>query len=222
MGSDGKAYIERKLCDNCGECAGACPSKALELLGQRMSAEEIIKKVEQDGAFYARSGGGITLSGGEPVSQAVFVIDLLEKAFNRGINTALETSGWCNWEDLKAVCQRINQIFFDIKLMDAQKHYQWTGVDNKIILDNFYKLVKTFPSIPLTVRTPVIPGFNNSLGDIAQIRQFIHEVAPDAGYELLAYHRFGEPKYQQLGKRYELKGVEPPSKEEMALLRRGK
>jgi len=222
MDGEGKARIERNLCDNCGECAGECPSKALELLGRRVSVEDILKVVEQDSVFYARSGGGLTLSGGEPVSQAAFAIELLETARSRGIDTALETSGCCKWDDLDAVCRRVNQIFFDIKSMDSQKHREWTGVDNTLILDNFRKLVATFPAIPLTVRTPVIPGFNDSPEDIARIREFINSVAPSAQYELLAYHRFGEPKYQQLGKRYELDGIEPPSKETMASLRQGK
>ncbi len=219
MDADGRARIERSLCDNCGECASACPSKALELLGKHMSVEEIIGVVEQDSAFYARSGGGLTLSGGEPVSQAEFAIRLLERARSRGIDTALETSGCCSWEDLKEVCNRVNQTFFDIKSINPQKHRLWTHVDNKLILDNFTRLVKTFPTMPLTVRTPIIPDFNDSGEDIALIRDFLRRTAPSARHELLAYHRFGEPKYQQLGKQYELAGVEPPSQETMTLLR---
>jgi pyruvate formate lyase activating enzyme len=221
MDDQGRARIERNLCDNCGECAGVCPSKALEILGKPISVDEVIKKVEQDSAFYARSGGGLTLSGGEPVLQADFAIALLETARSRGIDTAVETSGFCKWDDLEAVCRRVNQIFFDIKSMDAQKHREWTRVDNEPILENLRKLVHAFPRLPLTVRTPIIPGFNDSVEDIALIRDFLNRITPSAHHELLAYHRFGEPKYQQLGKRYELEGVEPPSQEKMALLRQG-
>jgi len=218
--NDGKAQIGRCLCDNCGECAEACPSKALDVMGKRMTPEEIIKIVEQDSAFYARSGGGLTLSGGEPISHAAFAINLLETAKSRGIDTALETSGYCKWADMEAVCKYANQLFFDIKSMDSDKHWQWTRVGNELILENFGKLVKTFPKLPLIVRTPVIPGFNDTPEDIARIQEFLGETAPHAQYELLAYHRFGEPKYEQLGKRYELEGLEPPSQEFMAQLRK--
>jgi len=216
---EGKARIDRVLCDNCGECVEACPSKALELMGKRMSADEIIRVVEQDSAFYARSGGGLTFSGGEPVSHAAFAIELLEKARSRGLDTALETSGYCPWRDIEAVCRHVDQVFFDIKSMDGDKHWTWTRTSNELILENFQRFVRTFPHVHLIVRTPVVPGFNDTVEDIVKIRRFLKQIAPSAEHELLAYHRFGEPKYQQLGKAYELEGVEPPSAETMTLLR---
>ena len=216
---DGKVEIDRKACTNCGACVEACPSRALELFGKYMSVDEVIAVVEEDSGFYARSGGGLTLSGGEPVSQTEFVKKLLLKARSRGIDTALETSGLCNWDDLEEVCRHVNQIFYDIKSVDAEKHKRATGVDNKPILENFRKLCETFPELPLIVRTPVIPGFNDTPEDIKAISDFINEIRDSAKYELLAYHRFGEPKYKQLGKEYPLPDLELLTKEHMETLR---
>jgi pyruvate formate lyase activating enzyme len=216
---DGKIEIDRALCDNCGECVEACPSRALEAFGTYVDVEDVIRAVEEDSSFYVRSGGGLTLSGGEPVSQAAFVIRLLQTARGRGIDTALETSGYCNWKDLEGVCAHVNQIFFDIKSMDPVKHRRNVGVENGPILDNFRRLCEAFPDLAVTVRTPVIPDFNDSPEDIRAIADFIDSVAGACPYELLPYHRFGEPKYHQLGKAYPLCDLVPPPDEHMRILR---
>jgi len=219
MGDGGKAEIDRRLCNDCGDCVEACPSKALELFGTYMNIDDIIRVVEEDGGFYARSGGGLTLSGGEPLSQPRFVERLLETARRRGIDTALETTGFCNWKDLESVCGHINQIFFDIKSLDSEKHRNGAGVDNALILENFRKLRKGFPELNIIVRTPVIPRFNDSPEDIKAIADFISEVGGSCEYELLPYHGFGEPRYRQLGKAYPLSDYKPPCQEHMAKLR---
>lgn len=218
--NDGKVEIDRKLCDDCGACVDVCPSRALELFGREMSVDDVIKVVEEDSGFYARSGGGLTLSGGEPLSQAGFVGRLLKAARSRGIDTALETSGYCDWEDLKYACGLVNQVFFDIKSMDSKKHKDAVGVDNGLILENCRRLCEHFLDIPIIVRTPVIPGFNDSPGDIKPIMDFLGAMPGSPQHELLAYHRFGEPKYRQLGKRYPLQGLEPPPEERMTALRK--
>ena len=161
-GGEAKIRIDRRLCNNCGDCVAACPAQALELFGKYMSVDEVIKVVEEDSSFYARSGGGLTLSGGEPLSQAAFVIELLETAQGRGIDTALETSGVCDWKDLEVSCGHLNQVFFDIKSVNGGKHKAATAVDNKIILENFQRLRRSYPQLSITVRTPLIPGFNDS------------------------------------------------------------
>ncbi|MBI5116517.1 glycyl-radical enzyme activating protein, partial [Candidatus Poribacteria bacterium] len=194
--NDGKVEINREVCNNCGKCVDACPSKALELFGKHMTVEEVIKAVEEDSSFYVRSGGGLTLSGGEPLSQPRFVLELLKRAQGRGIDTAIETSGLCAWEDLEAACHHVNQLFYDIKSLDAAKHKSYAGVDNKPILENFLRLRVAFPNLPMTVRTPVIPGFNDSTEDIKEIVLFLKSVNGPINYELLAYHRFGEQKYR--------------------------
>ena len=218
-GQEGKVAISREVCTNCGECVAACPSQALMLFGAHMSVGEVIRVVEEDSRFYARSGGGLTLSGGEPLSQPTFVEQLLKRARSRGIDTALETSGFCTWEDLERACRHVNQLLFDIKTLDARKHREGAGVGNEPILMNLRRLVQTFPGMSIVVRTPVIPGFNDTPEDIGAIVDFLNEIRGSVAYELLPYHRFGEPKYDQLGKEYPLRGLEPPSRENVAALR---
>ncbi len=218
-GDDGKAMIERRLCNNCGRCVDDCPSKAMTLFGEYIHVDEALKVVEEDSGFYARSGGGLTIGGGEPLSQANFVARLLQKAQSRGLNTALETSGYCSWKDLEIVCRFANQIFFDIKSMDSYKHKTYTGVTNELILENFQKLCRTFSEISIVVRTPVIPGFSDSIEDIKVIVDFLNEIARPTNYELLPYHGFGEPKYHTLGKKYRYPDLRPPSEEHMNSLR---
>ena len=216
---DGIIAIDRECCTNCGDCADACPAKALELFGDHMSVDDVIKVVEEDSAFYARSGGGLTVSGGEPLMQAGFVTSLLKKAQGRGINTAIETTGYCSWDVLEAACHVTNQIFYDIKSLDPEKHKSETGVDSKVIVENLQKLCRHFPDTPITVRTPVVPGFNDSPEDIRAIAEFIETLPGKVEYELLPYHRFGESKYKQLDKEYPLTGLEPPLQEQIVSLR---
>ncbi|GAB4331360.1 MAG: glycyl-radical enzyme activating protein [Candidatus Abyssubacteria bacterium] len=219
-GGDGKVEIDRAICDNCGACVDMCPSRALELLGKVMSVAEVIAAVEEDSAFYARSGGGLTLSGGEPISQAGFVKKLLAVARGRGIDTALETSGYCAWNDLEEVCSLVTQVFFDIKSVNSDRHRRDAGVDNGLILENLRRLAHAFPKLSITVRTPIIPGFNDSPDDVRSVAEFLNTLSIKPTHELLAYHRFGEPKYRQLGLEYPLPDIEPPSKEHMQALRR--
>jgi pyruvate formate lyase activating enzyme len=216
---DGKVRLDRDLCDGCGECAKACPSLALEVLGRTMSVEEVMSVVEEDSGFYARSAGGLTLSGGEPLAQARFAGELLKAARSRGIDTALETSGHCRWQDLEDVCGHADQVFYDVKTMDPAKHEDQVGVGNARILRNLRQLCERFPDLPIVVRTPIIPGFNDSPEEVAAIAAFIAGLPGSRRYELLPYHGFGEPKYRRLGKEYPLCGLEAPTEERMARLR---
>ncbi len=216
---DGKVRIDRELCNDCGECADACPSTALELLGRTMSVDEVLEAVEEDSSFYARSGGGLTVSGGEPTAQAKFVGELLEAARSRGIDTALETSGHCRWEDLRDVCRHVDQVFYDVKSADSAKHEAHAQVGNGLILRNLRKLCEHFPDLPIVVRTPIIPGFNDSPEDVGAIARLVSDLPGSRRHELLPYHGFGEPKYRRLAKEYSLRGLEAPTEEQMARLR---
>jgi pyruvate formate lyase activating enzyme len=171
-----------------------------------MSVEQVLSVAEADGIFYARSGGGITLSGGEPLVQAGFASELLGEARRRRLNTSMETSGFGDWQDLERVCRNLDSILFDIKCMDPLKHRAFVGVSNEIILENFRRLCETFPSLPKKVRTPMVPGFNDDEGEIEAIVDFIAD-CPNVDYELLAYHRLGQPKYCYLGRDYPLADV---------------
>lgn len=218
-GEDGTVTIDRARCDGCGDCTYVCPSEALETSGDWVEVEEILRIVEEDDAFYARSGGGLTLSGGEPLAQGSFVRALLRAARDRGIDTAVETSGLCNWKTMKDVAPLTDRMFFDIKCLDPEKHERVTGVSNAKILDNFRKLRAELPEVDVVVRTPVIPGVNDTKRDIRAIAEFVTDAGGASSYELLPYHRFGEPKYDKLGKHYRLSHLDPPTDARMAELR---
>jgi pyruvate formate lyase activating enzyme len=218
-GSDGSVEIDRLACDGCGECVSTCPSKALEMSGRLMSVDDVIREVEEDGSFYTRSGGGLTVSGGEQLSQPAFAKQLLMTARRRGLNTAIETTGLCSWKSLEEVAPHVDQILYDIKCMDQVRHRQATGVSNERILENFAKLRRRFPDTAVVVRTPIVPGFNDTEQDIRAIVDWIERTGGASGHELLAYHGFGEPKYRKLGRSYPLEHVKPPSEARMAALR---
>jgi pyruvate formate lyase activating enzyme len=185
-----------------------------------MTVDEILERVERDGLFFARSGGGLTLSGGEPLLQSDFAVRLLEEAARRGIDTAVETSGCVPWKDLERACGHVGQIFFDVKSVDATRHREATGIGNERILENLQRLCEGFPELPVVVRTPVVPGFNDEPGDIQAICDFLGELPRRVRYELLRYHRYGEAKYRKLGQEYALANLEPPSTQRMASLQR--
>ena len=217
---EGKICIDRSICDACGDCAFVCPSRALEESGEWLGVDDVLRIVEEDDAFYARSGGGLTVSGGEPLAQGAFVRALLGAARDRGIDTAIETSGLCNWKTMKAVAPLTDRIFFDIKCLCPEKHERVTGVSNRKILQNFRRLRAEFPQVDVVVRTPVIPGVNDSEDDILAIVEFVNDAGGASAYELLPYHGFGEAKYTKLGKHYSSSHLRPPSDERMTALQR--
>jgi pyruvate formate lyase activating enzyme len=168
--------------------------------------DHVLGKVEEDGVFYQRSGGGMTLSGGEPLTQHEFANALLRVAKRRRINTTIETCGHTSYAHLRESCLQLDKLIFDIKCMNPQKHKEHTGADNALILENFHRICGEFPKLPIRVRTPVIPGFNDNEDEIRAIRRFVPR-HPNIEYELLAYHCMGQPKYGYLGRRYKLEGA---------------
>lgn len=211
-----RIHIVRENCRECLRCVDECPSKALYVFGMLKSVDGILKIVEADGAFHARSGGGLTLSGGEPFMQADFTIALLQEAKRRRINTAIETSGYTEWSILEKACKYLDTILFDIKSMNNDKHIEFTNVSNKIILNNFKKLCDKFPELSILVRTPVIPSFNDTVEDITDIVNHIKDKS-NVDYEILPYHRLGEPKYDYLDRKYNLNGIKLEAEKEKCL-----
>ena len=206
IGDDGKMLWDPSLCDQCLLCADACPTHALNVYGYELSVDDALKRVEEDEAFYARSGGGVTLSGGEPLVQADFALALLREARKRRIDTCIETCGNVPWEVLEQAGRYLNSVYYDIKSMDTSEHTASVGASNERILVNLKKLKQTYPDLLVRVRTPVIPGFNDTIQAIGDIVDFIRDM-PNIHYELLAYHRMGSPKYGYLGLAYPLEGV---------------
>ncbi|WP_094606453.1 Choline trimethylamine-lyase activating enzyme [Sporomusa silvacetica DSM 10669] len=203
QGEDDKPVALRDVCKRCSSCAGACPTTALHTFGQLMSIDDILEVVERDNVFFSRSGGGLTISGGEPLMQPDFTVELLQAAKRRRINTTMETSGYAKWQTLEQACHYLNTLIYDIKCLDSSRHREQTQQANNIILENFVRLTAAFPNLPILVRTPIIPGFNDSEEDITAIINFV-KGRPNVGYELLPYHRLGQPKYEYLGKEYPL------------------
>ena len=202
----GKISIDRTKCSQCFTCVDACPSKAMHVFGSLMSVDEVLKAVERDSVFYSRSGGGLTVSGGEPLLQAEFTIALLKEAKRRRINTAMETCGHIEWRRLEAACQHLNTLLFDVKTVDPAKHKSFTGADNALILENLRRARAAFPNLNILVRTPLVPGFNDTEAEIAAIIDYLSEL-PDISYEILPYHRMGQSKYQFLDREYPMGDV---------------
>lgn len=216
--SDQKVRINWDLCTNCGKCVPVCPPQALYLFGQAMTVDEVLAEVEQDSSFYRESGGGITLSGGECQLQADFAAALLEEAHNRGINTAIETAFNVPWANVEKVLKHVDVCLHDHKLTDPERHKKWTGVDNAHIRDNYKKAYEAFPDTRFIARTPIIPGVNDDEEHIRAVLAFIKPYPNVVDYELLPYFRFGESKYNFLGRVYEMKDFNPPTPESMARL----
>ena len=203
--------INRNTCDNCGLCADECPPQALYMFGQSMTLPEVLRKIEEDALFYSRSGGGLTLGGGEPILQAEFATDLLAQAKKRGLHTAIETCGVVPRKKLELVCRHVDHVLYDIKSVDKQKHKAYTGSANTRILNNLKWLNNTLPQMKVTVRTPVVSGFNDTPDDISAIIDWLKSNTEISDYELLPYHRFGSPKYGYLDRSYQLAELLPPS-----------
>ena len=207
-------WLDRKKCDLCLKCIEACWEDAIEMAGRYMSLDEVIDECRRDEIFYRNSGGGITLSGGEPLLQADFVLALLGRCKALGLSTALDTCGHVPWPVLEKALQSVDLVLFDVKHLDADEHRDGTGVDNRLIMANLEKVMDSGKA-RIWIRVPVIPGYNDS-------DQYMEELAGRLGgmkaekISLLGYHEWGRPKYQSLGKAYQLSGCKPLSEERMS------
>ena len=206
-----KLSIDRARCGDCPRpCVDNCPSKAMISYGERKSVDAVLKVVEQDALFYSRSSGGMTLSGGEPLAQKDFVLALLREARRRHIDSTLETCGYAPWATLQEACGLLNAVLFDIKSLDPVAHKEQTGVSPERILDNFANMVREFPDLPVLVRTPVVPGFNDREEALLPIAELVRNF-PSVEYELLPYHRLGTQKYQFLQRPCPMSDVHLPT-----------
>lgn len=199
----------RNICQGCGKCVPVCPSKARQLVGRQEEVEAVFKEVEKDGLFYKNSGGGVTLSGGEPMSQPDFVRALFKKCKENGIHTVLDTSGYTQLENWDQVLDYVDMILFDLKQMETAKHKEYTGVGNKLILASAKKLASS--GIPIIIRIPLIPGYTDSRKNMEGCAHFVKEIGVNR-IELLPFHCLCISKYNRLDKEWKLNGVSPPSK----------
>lgn len=206
--------IDRSICDNCGLCCETCYANAKKIVGKWMTVKELIKVVEKDRIFYRNSGGGLTIGGGEPLTQPEFVEEVFHRCKKLHIHTAIETCGYAPWETVKNIFSYVDQVLYDIKHMDSKKHRELTGVGNERILDNAEKIVALNKDV--TFRIPLIPGYNDSEENIRNTGEFIKEISRDnksVKVEILPFHNFGADKYEWIGKTYKLRDLKTPQDE---------
>lgn len=211
-------FPDTELCTRCGSCAQACPAYALEKLGIEWEAEELAGHLEKDRAYFESSGGGVTLSGGEPLLQWRFVLDLIRNLKSMGIHTALETSGYASQEVYDAVVGEVDLVIMDLKHHDNKVHREVTGVENTRILENYRYLAAS--GKPCIIRTPVIPGVNDEPEEIRTIAKLVAKAKGLIYYELMPYHALGTGKLESMGmKPEEEKVLVPPDEKHMEMLR---
>ena len=216
---NGKLQIERSKCRACGSCSEACYSGALEIVGKRMTVDEIMEMVLRDRHYYVKSGGGITLSGGEPLFQRDFSVALLQKAHNNGINTAVETTGHLEWNDLKQALPHTDILLYDLKHMDNIKHKAYTGVSNEKILGNLIRSAKYQPQVRIVACFPYIPGYNTSSENIQQMIEFL-EKNGIMEIDIFPFHKLGMHEYDELDISYPVQDLKIPTDEDMSAVER--
>jgi pyruvate formate lyase activating enzyme len=215
-GPNGEPPIrDREKCNRCMKCVDLCPYEGLVRVGTPAIKEEIIKEVWSDEAFYRRSGGGMTISGGEPLFHPEFTLELFKEAKKLGIRTALDTCGYAKWADFEEVLKYVDLVLFDIKSMDPVKHQEATGVSNEIILANVRKMAER--GTKMRLRLPIIPGFNDEEEHIIKVAELAKEMGESViGIDILPFHNWAQSKYDQLDRLYAHKNTESMTADDVA------
>ena len=196
------------------KCVENCPVGALTKVGEIYTKEEIMKEVMSDQVFYKRSGGGMTLSGGEVLMFPEFAIELLKEAKDWYIHTCIDTSGFADWSVLEEVLKYVDLVLLDIKHMDPKIHEKVVGVPNMVILNNAKKMAEK--GVKMRLRIPVIPGFNDTQENMYNVLNFAKELGSSVvGVDILPFHNWAEKKYEQLDKEYKFKGIDSLTREEV-------
>ncbi|MBO4352736.1 MAG: glycyl-radical enzyme activating protein [Eggerthellaceae bacterium] len=211
---DGKANIDRSLCKRCMTCVDACLNKAMNRMGEEKTVDDVWKVVRRDRDFYEESGGGVTVSGGEPLTQADFVAELFERFHDEGIHTCLDTTGFASEEALRKVLPHTDLVLFDLKHMDSAKHQEVVGVPNEPIHENLMTILAE--GVPVIIRIPYIPGFNDDDENMAATAAFVKQHTPDSHVDILPYHEYGKNKYGSVGMEYPMPPTDKPSDEKLA------
>ena len=199
-------------CYKCSENPESCPTGALEYVGKEYTVEELLEIIKEDMVFYDSTEGGVTLSGGEVLSQGEFACALLKRVKELGINTAIETSGFGNFETLKALAEYTDTVLFDLKIMDNDKSQKIIKANSEVIQNNLRGLVKLGHKV--IPRIPLIPGYTMDEGNIKAIKEFVISIGIKEVH-LLPFHQYGSSKYKGINKKYELKDIIPLKSEEI-------
>ncbi len=207
---------DAELCKMCGKCAEVCPTKAIEISGHTMTIGEIMNEIEKERVFFDHSGGGVTFSGGEPLSQSKFLIELLDECGRRKIHRAVDTAGLANTEIILEVAKRTDLFLYDLKMMDSEKHRKWVGVPNEKILENLKVLAET--GVKIIIRIPLVGGVNDDAENMEATARFVAELSGEKKeVNLLLYHKIAQTKYQKLGRPNDFQLLEEPTKEAQML-----
>ena len=205
---------DRTTCQRCATCVTACYAEARERIGREMTVAQVMAEIERDVAFYDESGGGVTLSGGEPMLQRDFARALLQACQAEEIHTVLDTCGFASWHTVDSLREAVDLFLYDLKLMNDDKHRHFTGVPNEPILNNLRGLSEHGHHI--IVRVPVIPGVNDDDENFRLMGAFVATLPHVDGVDLLPYHPTAVDKYARLNMPYKLADVRPPTDERMA------
>ena len=190
---NGRFLLQSDSCDACGNCVIQCPSEALQLLGKRYHVERLTELLLEDESYYRVSGGGVTFSGGEPLGFPEFVGSVFQRLKERGLSTAVETSGFFVYDEVeRLVLPYLDMVMFDLKFISNELHRQYTGVDNQLILENFERLYQA--GVPLVPRTPMIPGITDTLENLEDIQSFLEQYPKCGVHVRLPYNSLGEKK----------------------------
>jgi len=199
--------IIRERCDRCLKCVDACGYGALEIVGTRFSVNEILDEVERDRPFYDNSGGGMTISGGEPTAHPEFVVQLIEGARSRGLHICLDTNGYCRWDILGPLVQSVDIVLYDLKHLDSAKHFEMVGVGNELVLENLVKILGTGQEI--WIRHPIVPDYNDSWKYHLRAAEFLEQLPGEIRrIDLLPFHNWCQDKYSWLGRDWPLRETE--------------
>jgi pyruvate formate lyase activating enzyme len=199
--------ISSEICSRCFKCVDECYSGALKVVGYKVTPDEVLREVERDRLLHDASGGGVTISGGEPTAQPVFLRRLVDILKENDLHVALDTCGHAPWRVLKSVAPKVDLFLYDLKHMDSGIHEELTGRGNGLILSNLKRLAQIGTS-SIRIRVPLIPRINDSERNLDEMAGFIGRLSGVDAVDLLPYHRMGVPKYDALGRKYELSDID--------------
>ena len=214
----GPISVDRAKCDLCGDCVQVCMYEALEMAGRVVSVKDIVQEIERDRIFFEQSGGGVTLSGGEPMNQPDFCQGLLAEMNRRSIHAALDTSGLASWDALWKCAARADLVLYDLKIMNGKKHLEYTGVPNAQVLENLRKLAAAKKDI--VARIPLMSGVNDDEVNLGAVIDFLRRLETVKKVSLLRYHQGGREKSKNLGLESSFRIYDPPSEKRMEEIRR--